>query len=169
MIYLVVHIGGKQYTLSTHLRVYPNQWNQEKQLAVISNVQSKLDNHNNEIVNEQINKLRHYYSEFFEYICNNYVTDVFETLKRFIYRDVAKNKFVLLYVLAEALEYYHNYVKPSVKESTIRQNESLLSEFGRFPFIACSWGFVPREQLVAAGISAIVDKPEEIEKILSKE
>lgn len=37
------------------------------------------------------------------------------------------------------------------------------------PFIACSWGFVPREQLVAAGISAIVDKPEEIEKILSKE
>lgn len=132
MIYLVVHIGGKQYTLSTHLRVYPNQWNQEKQLAVISNVQSKLDNHNNEIVNEQINKLRHYYSEFFEYICNNYVTDVFETLKRFIYRDVAKNKFVLVYVLAEALEYYHNYVKPSIKESTIRQNESLLSEFGRF-------------------------------------
>ena len=132
MIYLVVHIGGKQYTLSTHLRVYPNQWNQEKQLAVFSNVQSKLDNHNNEIVNEQINKLRHYYSEFFEYICNNYVTDIFETLKRFIYRDVAKNKFVLLYVLAEALEYYHNYVKPSVKESTIRQNESLLSEFGRF-------------------------------------
>ena len=36
------------------------------------------------------------------------------------------------------------------------------------PFIACSWGFVPREQLVAAGISTIVDKPEEIERILPK-
>ena len=96
MIYLVVRIDGKEYKLSTHLKVYSNQWNQEKQLAVISNVQSKLDNHNNKIVNEQINKLRRYYSEFFEYICNNYVTDVFETLKRFIYRDVAKNKFVLL-------------------------------------------------------------------------
>lgn len=27
------------------------------------------------------------------------------------------------------------------------------------PFVACSWGFVPREKLVEAGISAIVDTP----------
>ncbi|MBQ3673220.1 MAG: HAD family hydrolase [Paludibacteraceae bacterium] len=30
------------------------------------------------------------------------------------------------------------------------------------PFIACSWGFVPREQLQAAGIESIVDSPAEI-------
>lgn len=30
------------------------------------------------------------------------------------------------------------------------------------PFIACSWGFVPREQLVEAGVSSIIDRPEEI-------
>lgn len=30
------------------------------------------------------------------------------------------------------------------------------------PFAACSWGFVPREQLVAAGISTILDRPEDI-------
>jgi phosphoglycolate phosphatase len=30
------------------------------------------------------------------------------------------------------------------------------------PFVACSWGFVPREQLVAAGITHIIDRPEEI-------
>jgi phosphoglycolate phosphatase len=29
------------------------------------------------------------------------------------------------------------------------------------PFIACSWGFVPREKLVAAGVTRIIDKPEE--------
>lgn len=131
-IYLTTYIDGKHYRCSTHLKVYPNQWNSEKQLAVISNVQSQLDNHNNEIVNEQLNKLRHYYSEFIEYISNNYVSDIFETLKQFIFRDDAKTKLVLVYVAAEALEYYHKYVKPSIKESTKRQNESLLSEFGRF-------------------------------------
>ncbi len=30
------------------------------------------------------------------------------------------------------------------------------------PFVACSWGFVPREKLVEAGISAIVDTPDSI-------
>lgn len=30
------------------------------------------------------------------------------------------------------------------------------------PFVACSWGFVPRERLVTAGIKHIVDQPNEI-------
>ena len=30
------------------------------------------------------------------------------------------------------------------------------------PFVACSWGFVPREKLVEAGIEHIIDKPEDI-------
>ena len=34
----------------------------------------------------------------------------------------------------------------------------------KVPFAACSWGFVPREQLVAAGISTILDHPEDIIK-----
>ena len=29
------------------------------------------------------------------------------------------------------------------------------------PFVACSWGFVPREKLVEAGVSRIIDKPAE--------
>ena len=32
------------------------------------------------------------------------------------------------------------------------------------PFVACSWGFVPREKLVQAQITVIVDTPEEILK-----
>jgi len=35
------------------------------------------------------------------------------------------------------------------------------------PFVACSWGFVPRETLVAAGIAAIVDRPEELVSLSS--
>ncbi|MBR0295908.1 MAG: hypothetical protein IJQ95_00745 [Paludibacteraceae bacterium] len=34
------------------------------------------------------------------------------------------------------------------------------------PFIACSWGFVPREQLETAGIKHIVDQPKDILKQL---
>ena len=33
------------------------------------------------------------------------------------------------------------------------------------PFVACSWGFVPREKLVEAGVAHIIDQPEEILKI----
>jgi phosphoglycolate phosphatase len=34
------------------------------------------------------------------------------------------------------------------------------------PFIACSWGFVPREQLVEAGCTTIIDNPMELLNIL---
>lgn len=131
-IYLVASIDGKRYRIYTRMKVYASQWDQERQLAVISNVQSKQDNRNNKIANNYLNKLRGYFSEFIEYICNNNVDDIAETLKKFINRDMAKKKINLVYVAADALEYYHNYVKPSIKDSTKRQSESLLSEFGRF-------------------------------------
>lgn len=35
------------------------------------------------------------------------------------------------------------------------------------PFVACSWGFVPREQLTEAGITTIVDRPEQIPGIMN--
>ena len=132
LIFLATCIDGKRYKISTKVRVYSSQWDQERQLAVVSNVQSKQDNRNNKIANNQLNKLRGYFSEFIEYICNNNVDDIADTLKQFIYRDMAKKKINLVYVAADALEYYHSYVKPSIKNSTKRQSESLLSEFGRF-------------------------------------
>ena len=77
--------------------------------------------------------MRRYFSELIEYLCNNDVDDIGETLRLFIYRDMAKKKKLdLKQIIAEALEHYHKYVKKTIKDSTIRQNESLLSEFGRF-------------------------------------
>ena len=35
------------------------------------------------------------------------------------------------------------------------------------PFVACSWGFVARERLVEAGIKTIIDKPEEINRMVT--
>ena len=131
-IYLVVFIEHKQYRCSTGVKVYPNQWNSKKELAVVSNTLSKQDNQNNMIANERLAKVRRYFAEFIEYICDNDVTDMAATLKQFIYQDVAKTNFDPYATIMGALEHYHNYVKPSIKDSTKRQSESLLSEFARF-------------------------------------
>ena len=32
----------------------------------------------------------------------------------------------------------------------------------RVPFVACSWGFVPRERLIEAGVTTLIDRPEEL-------
>lgn len=34
------------------------------------------------------------------------------------------------------------------------------------PFVACSWGFVPREKLVEAGVTSIIDHPEQLLSLL---
>ena len=131
-IYLVVFIEHKQYRCSTGVKVYPNQWNSKKELAVVSNTLSKQDNQNNMIANERLAKVRRYFAEFIEYLCDNDVADIAATLKQFIYQDVAKTNFDPYATIMGALEHYHNYVKPSIKDSTKRQSESLLSEFARF-------------------------------------
>lgn len=36
------------------------------------------------------------------------------------------------------------------------------------PFVACSWGFVPRETLLRAGVTRIIDSPEEVINVLKQ-
>ena len=36
----------------------------------------------------------------------------------------------------------------------------------RVPFVACSWGFVPRERLIKAGVTTLIDRPEELLSLL---
>ncbi|MBQ7672774.1 MAG: HAD family hydrolase [Paludibacteraceae bacterium] len=36
----------------------------------------------------------------------------------------------------------------------------------RVPFVACSWGFVPRERLIEAGVTTFIDRPEELLSLL---
>ena len=70
-IYLVCRIDKKQVKLSTGVRVYPDQWNTKKQEAYVSPRLTELDNINNAIVNDKINKLRTDFLEFKRYICDN--------------------------------------------------------------------------------------------------
>ncbi len=36
------------------------------------------------------------------------------------------------------------------------------AESANVPFVACSWGFVPRAQLIEAGVGRIIDKPQDL-------
>ena len=67
-IYLVCRINKKQVKLSTGVRVYPDQWNTKKQEAYVSPRLTELDNINNAIVNDEINKLKADFIDFKRYI-----------------------------------------------------------------------------------------------------
>ena len=57
IIYALFTFRGRQYKVNIGAKVYPTQWNKRKQIATISNGQTRLDNHNNEIVNKKIRSL----------------------------------------------------------------------------------------------------------------
>jgi len=88
-IYLVCRIDKKQVKLSTGVRVYPDQWNTKKQEAYVSPRLTELDNMNNAIVNDEINKLKADFIEFKRYICDNpnEIDNSLFLLKKYIYKD----------------------------------------------------------------------------------
>lgn len=94
-VYFVARVRNKQIKLSTGVRVYPNQWNVKKQEAYISCRLTELDNENNTIVNEKISKLKLYFSEYKQYLCDHpeeIERRAIILLKQYIYKDTMKKK-----------------------------------------------------------------------------
>ena len=94
-VYFVARVRNKQIKLSTGVRVYPDQWNVKKQEAYISCRLTELDNENNTIVNEKINKLKLYFSEYKQYLCDHpeeIERRAIILLKQYIYKDTMKKK-----------------------------------------------------------------------------
>lgn len=48
-IYCCIYINGKQHRFATGVKILPKQWDNKRQIAIISNIQSKVDNYNNNI------------------------------------------------------------------------------------------------------------------------
>lgn len=88
-IFMMVRLCGKQFKLSTSVKVIPTQWNQREQIAYISHRLCELDNHNNEIVNSRLNVIKERYSDFIKHICENpqKALNCNELLRRYIYVD----------------------------------------------------------------------------------
>ena len=127
-VYCVIYQKGKQHYFATGLKVLPSQWNKRKQIAVVSNTLSPLDNHNNNILNKKIDQLKGFYEEYIKYLCNNpYDTT---KLNSFIYKDMVKreNKHTKAsYLIERALNIYLSNNQCS--ENTIRNYKNRLSAF----------------------------------------
>ena len=84
IVYAVFSYGGKQVKINTNTKVYPIQWNHKKQIAVISNGQTKLDNKNNKVVNERIKEINIVFENEKLYLCNNIeeISNIFKRLKK---------------------------------------------------------------------------------------
>ena len=78
----------------------------------------------------------------------------------------------IVYDILSSLNYpLNNFSKLSTLNSQLMYIGDSLVDYetarnAHVPFVACSWGFVPRERLVTAGIKHIVDQPYEILKQL---
>lgn len=91
-IYFVTRIKGKQYKISTGVKVYPSQWSREKQLAVESNLLSKQDNRNNKVANKKITAFKDRFSKYIDYICNADYSPNIGVLRSFLNKTNAKEE-----------------------------------------------------------------------------
>lgn len=94
LIYAVVFFQGKQYRISTGLKIYPKQWNLKRQLASISKRQTELDNYNNSITNKKLRDILFSFEEGKSYLCNHMesLTEFRETLKQYINPNMASRR-----------------------------------------------------------------------------
>lgn len=140
-VYFVTRVQKKQIKLSTGVRVYPDQWNVKKQEAYISCRLTELDNENNTIVNEKINKLKLYFSEYKQYLCNH--PEEIEhraiiLLKQYIYKDTMKKKTEkpATFIMKQIVE------EKDIVDSSKSQYRSNINKFKRFLdeyFIPDTW------------------------------
>lgn len=132
IIYLCGRIGNKQFKLTTGVKVYPQQWDSEKQLAYISCRISNIDNYNNEIANNRLTEIRNSFNQYKDYLCSGGLMEHPEQLlilKKYIYANNMKE------VKKEnALNWLEkNLVSDNtIKASTLKIYRSALNTFTNF-------------------------------------
>ena len=86
-IYCVVYMEGRQYYFSTGVKVLPCQWDKKRQVAIISNVQSKIDNYNNKVVNDKLEEQKKSFTKFLEYLCTSEDKPSYYLLRSFMHKS----------------------------------------------------------------------------------
>ena len=130
-VFFVVCLYGKQYKLSSGMKVYPDQWDNKIQQAIESNQLSRLDNRNNKLLNEKINSIRCSFMDFLEYLCTVEIEsiEIGVILKTFIYRNMKKkDEFDAEDIISRAFEHYYT-VESQTKKSTVKNHRSELRVF----------------------------------------
>lgn len=71
ILYAVVYFDGEKHVINTGVKVKPSQWNIKKQLAVVSNELTELDNRNNTIANKRLEFVQNKFKETLNEIPND--------------------------------------------------------------------------------------------------
>ena len=108
-VYAYLNICNRTTVIPVKVKVIPSQFNVKAQKAIISNLQSELDNRNNEIANSLMKAFRSKYDEFVSYLKNNpdEIEHISENISKFVaMKKETKKKFsdTLEYILNSELE-----------------------------------------------------------------
>lgn len=130
-VYFATRIVNIPIRVSLRVKVYPDQWNPKRQEAYLSCRLSELDYRNNLIVNERINKLKVYFSEFKCYLCEHpdeIEEKAVKLLKQYISKVTMKEKpeKPATFILKQLNE------ENKIADSSKRQHLMNLNKFKRF-------------------------------------
>ncbi len=132
LIYFVIRINNKQLKLSTGVKCNPSQWDKIKQEAVINNNITRLDRHNNKIVNDKLSQIKFRFERFILYICDNfngcYIDE--DKLKSFIYgkdNKMKKNKMINIFTYLNQC-----IVTDTIEEGSKTTYKAVIDKFERF-------------------------------------
>lgn len=118
-VYAYLNICNRTTVIPVKAKVIPSQFNVKAQKAIISNLQSELDNRNNEIANSLMKAFRSKYDEFVSYLKNNpdEIGKVSEIIHNFVgMKKETKNTF------RDTIEYIlYNELETEIKEHKITE------------------------------------------------
>ena len=130
MVYAVFTHMGKREKISIGVKTYPTQWNSKRQLAIISNLQTELDNNNNRIVNERIKQVKQIFTEQKCYLCDNpsKIHNISEQLRVIINPKsrgaMRKKKPIVTYAMLDLIK--------DKKDSTANAYNNIISSFRKY-------------------------------------
>ena len=123
IIYALFTFRGRQYKVNIGAKVNPTQWNKRKQIATISNGQTRLDNHNNEIVNKKIRSLLAIFEEKKNYLCENLerIDFLFEEMRQAINPKLKCRNYMEKEIHLSATLVFRKMVDKYVKEDSSKK------------------------------------------------
>ncbi len=139
-LYAVVKMEGKQYKISTGLKILPYYWNEKKQSVCFDRV-SRKDIENTILIQKALNQYRFVYLKYKTYICDKNI----DSLKSYFYKHIVMteiqektksskavvNKPKATNLLIKAFDIYYNEVSEA-KEGSKRQKRGLLNHFIKY-------------------------------------
>lgn len=116
LIYAVYTWQGKQYKVSTSLKVYPSQWDNRTHSALISSKQNKLDNRNNQITNQRIVNIITSLKNIRPVLCDMIDTiNVIDELSKIINPNIKKKKMKKQPIISTLMWLAEKYEKNSFR------------------------------------------------------